>query len=316
MLKKLFSKKDKTPSKGKGTPSGSRRSSLTPALREVILKKLGNTAIPSMPKNAQRAFELSADPTAQATDFVEIIEADDALSSRIIRVANSVVFGRKEPAESIEQAVINIGNEELRNFIGATSLSDLFPSRHPARQQFWQNDLATAIISKELAKRFVVGKEGIAFLGGLLHDIGKLLMLQRTGAPYDNVLFQVRSKGASFEDAEVETFNFHHGEVGQMVAQHWRFSEDLVSIIAHHHCLHSENGGPDRSLANIIGVADVYAHSLGIGHLAGNHRLKESKRALLPLCDSLLGISEKEREELLLHLSESVPAELVQYQSL
>ena len=151
MLKKLFGKKKKPEAEG--------LESLSPAIREAILQAVGGRSIPSMPGAAQKAFELATDPNAEARDFVEVIKADESLSARIIKISNSVFFDRGHGgSKTIEDAVMVIGISELRGLLNAGALSDLFPSRHPARTQLWANDIATGIAARLLAQRLLPGK--------------------------------------------------------------------------------------------------------------------------------------------------------------
>ena len=152
MFGKLFSRnKDKA---GRDKAPG-----LAPATARSVLTVVGSQAIPAMPSAAQKAFQLSIDPSAEARDFIQVIESDEGLSARVIKIANSVYFDRGRVNETIEDCVLVIGINELRSLLNATTLSEIFPSRHPARSQLWANDIATALISRSLAGRICPGKE-------------------------------------------------------------------------------------------------------------------------------------------------------------
>lgn len=280
MIRKWFGSGDKP--KQVGDPA-ERARPLTTALRQTIRNTVGKGNVPSMPKNAQKAFELSTDPSTQARDFVAVIESDEALSARVIKIANSVFFQRGNRCETIEESVVIIGNEELRNLLNATALSDLFPSRHPARHQFWVNDIATAITAKLLAPRYAPGKESLLFVGGLMHDIGKLLLLQQTGKRYDNVLFGVRTNGTDYCRAEEETFLFNHCEVGVVLSEAWNFSSELTEILHRHHEPWPREGTVRAalSLPHLIKSADLLAHALGLGHPKGFGTFQERCREQL-----------------------------------
>lgn len=107
-----------------------------------------------------------------------MIEVDEALAARVIKIANSVFFDRGNKSSSIEEAVLVIGLNELRNLLNANALSDIFRVG-VAREQLWAHDVAVALTSKQLAQRILPHQADSAFLAGLMHDIGKLLLLQR-----------------------------------------------------------------------------------------------------------------------------------------
>lgn len=245
---------------------------------DAIFTTVGSRSIPPMPGAAQKAFQLAVDPSAEARDFVEVIESDEALSARIVRIANSVYFDRGHGSKTIEQAVNVIGINELRCVLNANALAELFPSRHPARAQLWAHDIATALIARQLARRSVPAKAELAFLGGLMHDIGKLLLLQRAEEKYLQVLQLIERDGRSFKEAEGEIFVFDHTEVGKVIASRWNFTQELADILGRHHT----DPPSAQSLPALVRGADILAHGLGLGHGKGMHRLQEKMKELIP----------------------------------
>lgn len=273
--KKLFG--STAPSKPKvGLPT------LPAGFQKTLAQSLGANAIPAMPKSAQRVFVVVTNPDSVAYDFVEAIEGDEGLASRIIKIANSVYFDRGSGSESVVEAVATIGTKELRNILSATSLNALFPTSHALRDQFWEHNLAVAVFSRELAARTVPGKENEAFLGGLLHDIGKLLLLDIDPGRYEEIVKKAGRSGVYCSEEE-EIYPFNHTEVGHYIAEQWMFSEDLCSAIRLHH-IPSEELDPE-SLPLIVRTADLIAHKLRIGFPSGMTTLQNN--ASLKAIDSL-----------------------------
>lgn len=294
MFKKLFPKKNLDAPAGPPT--------LSPALTSSIHNFLGARGLPSMPRAAQKAFELSINPDADARDFVEVIQADEGLSARIIKIANSVYFDRGRTTETIEQSVFVIGLTELRSLLNANTLSDLFPMRHPLREQFWANAIATAIGSKILAQRLLPDQTGTAFLGGLMHDIGKLLMLQQATKEYELVVQLVREKGISFAEAETERFVFTHCEVGQLMGKQWNFSPELMTVLRCHHDPWSQMEILERrpiGVPRIVQIADLIAHTLRIGHQVPVPLFQERCEAELRTLWKALPLTDPERDDLM-----------------
>jgi len=275
--------------------------SLSPAVSNSIVAAVGARSVPSMPSAAQKAFELATDPNAEARDFIEVIESDESLSARVIKIANSVYFDRGKQSQTIEESVIVIGINELRCLLNATSLTEIFPSSHPARTQLWSNDIATAIIARMLVQRTAPLKEGVAFLGGLMHDIGKLLLLQRASDDYSKIMSLVETKGASFAEAETEIYVFSHCEVGLLIAEKWNFTSELKDIIASHHKNWDELKSSDGKLTlpGIVKAADTISHSLGLGHGKGFNRLKMRYTEELDQVWDALQIPSDERKTIL-----------------
>lgn len=299
MFKGLFGGKSSGGSKGSGGNSSNAK--LSPALRDTILSVVGQRAIAPMPGTAQKAFALSTNPKAEARDFIELIEVDEALSARVIKIANSVFFDRGKKSNTIEEAVVVIGLDELRSLLTANALSDIFPSSNQSRIHLWNHDVAVALISKQLANRIQPRLAESAFLAGLMHDVGKLLLLQRCSNDYQKIMQKVEESGCDFRNAEVEVFPFDHCQVGQLIAERWNFSEDLVSAISNHHQQFESMTGNDGNcqLAAIVHCSDIIAHSLGLGFPAKYARLKANSQERLFEIWALLKVPAQEGTQIL-----------------
>ena len=274
---------------------------LTSAVSSSILNAIGSRSIPSMPAAAHRAFQLATDPNAESRDFVEVIEADEALSARVIKIANSVYYDRGKRTSTIEDAVIVIGIEELRGLLNANTLCEIFPSRQPARTWIWSHDIATALIARNLSQRLSAGKAATAFLAGLMHDLGKLLLLQRASEEYSTVIKTVENTGVIFSTAEEQIFPFDHTEVGQLIGEQWKFSAELIQAIRSHHQPWSEWAGcpGPLPLPAIVRAADAIAHALGLGHPPSFAKLRLHFEESLGDVWLALGIPDAEQKPLL-----------------
>lgn len=263
------------------------------AVSSAIVNTVGARSIPPMPAGAQKAFQLSTDPSAEARDFVDVIESDEGLSARVLKVANSVFFDRGKPSKTIEEAVLVIGINELRCLLNATTLSELFPSRSPLRAQLWSHDIATAVVARSLAQRHLPNQADLIFLGGLMHDIGKLLLVQRSPQEYARIVQIVEREGVPYQAAETQIFPFDHTEVGQLIGERWHFSVGLQEMIRGHH---QELTPKSISPVSIIWAADTIAHSLGLGDPPSMNRFKNTAQAQLEKVWELLKAPPTERE--------------------
>jgi putative nucleotidyltransferase with HDIG domain len=288
---------------GKGKkqePPGLTDPPLAAAVSSAILNVVGAKSVPPMPASAQKAFQLSTDPNAEARDFIEVIESDEGLSARVLKIANSVYFDRGKKSTTIEESVLVIGINELRCLLNSNTLSEIFPSKHPARAFLWSHDVGTGLAARVLAQRLLPSKQELAFLGGLMHDIGKLLLLQRVPDEYAKVIARVEQSGIDFSVAEAELFPFDHTEVGQLIGERWGFTSELRTIIRQHHGdlqTLSQTGQPN--LPSIIKLADLIAHSLGLGHPSTLHRFRAACEEKLPAAASALGVPRSDLPALL-----------------
>jgi putative nucleotidyltransferase with HDIG domain len=263
---------------------------LSPATKDNIFSVVGARAITAMPGAAQKAFALASNPKAEARDFVDVIESDEALSARVIKIANSVFFDRGQKSSSIDEAVVVIGLNELRNLLNANALADIFKTSNPARAQLWAHDIAVALSARQLAQRFLPRNADSAFLAGLMHDIGKLLLIQRCPEEYSKILAKVEQEDSDFISAEAEIFPFDHCEVGQLIAEKWSFSEELTKVISLHHQVNFDVESKNMGLLEIVSAANIISHSLGLGFSPKFSRLRIKNQAKLELIWTYLGL--------------------------
>lgn len=275
---------------------------MTNAHIERMKNVLGIRELESMPAQAARAFQLASDPNSRTSDFIQIIESDEALSARIIRVANSVYYFRGTPAGDIDKAVNNIGLDELRCLLSATMLRSLVSGKHPVREHVWANSVATAILCRMLAPMVDSISPGEAFLAGLLHDVGKLVMIRRAGELYEKVYARVNVMPHGFVEAEEEIYELNHVEVGQWIAESWSFPPEIIRAICFHHSPWPREGSVivrKLPLFVLVKIADTIAHAAGVGHPGYLRSFQKRQKEELPHALAILGISTVQGEEII-----------------
>lgn len=302
-IQKVFSKKGPYES-----PTAASR--LSSALSMKIVALAGPRGIPSMPGAARLAFQLATDPNAANRDFIKVLEADEGLAARVLRIANSVYYDRGLGTNSIEQAVVVIGTSNLRSLISATTLKDIFPSAHAYRSMLWQHDLGVAIASREMARLTIPGEEEAAFLAGLMHDVGKLLLLQRFGEDYAKILLKACRSNESLTQLEEDTYVVNHTEIGQYIGEQWNFSPDIIAAIRNHHQPFQDM---PLSITLLVKAADTVTHALGIGHLNEFTPLKAKAEAEYGKVLAALNISAGQLEQLITTIEEKFERESSQY---
>jgi HD-like signal output (HDOD) protein len=303
MLKKLFSFTQKK--------KPQEEQLISEALRGSILHSLGLTSVPVMPGAAQQAFSVATDPNSEAHDFVAVIEADEGLSSRVLKIANSVFYDRGGGSQTIVEAVQVLGISELRNLLNATTLAHLFPVKHPLRAEFWSHNIATAITARVLSRSLLTHKMEQMFLAGLMHDLGKLLMLQQHVDSYERVVKKALSDGTEAPLAEVKVYPFDHTHVGQLVAERWRFSRDLYDAIGDHHKSWADI--PEGSVTSMIKLSDMLVHAIGLG---ANRDVGAYQRIYSPLLEDaweFFGVSMRDQKRLIQEVSLEFDSEFQTY---
>jgi HD-like signal output (HDOD) protein len=194
-------------------------------------------SLPPMPRAAARVLALINDPDASAEQIGRIIETDPALAGAVLRLVNSALFGLSQPVASLSQALVLIGFLRLRSLMLATvaaGLKDLIPPiAADARDRVWEHSVTIGLGARALAQRlgFEWGEE--AFVSGLLHDCGRLVLLAR--CPEYLQVLRTSERNLPPPEQERQALGVEHAEVGAALLEHWKQSQALVLSARLHH---------------------------------------------------------------------------------
>lgn len=194
------------------------------------------------------------------------VSNDPALTAKTLRLANSSAFGLQVKASTIQQAMTFLGFQATRNLVLAVALTGCFPAgrcRGFNNKAFWRHSIATATCARALARRVRFNPD-YAFTAGLLHDIGRLVLVSRFPERYQAVLSLRDEHDGELIDAERALLGVDHVDAGVALAEHWNFSDTMRQAIACHHAPEATGAG---FLATIVHVASAVVHALD---LAGN----------------------------------------------
>jgi len=245
--------------------------------------------LPTLPEVVLRITSMVDDPKVRFADIGSVIAQDPAITAKVLRIANSAFYGLGSPVISPEQAATVIGGRNLRNI--ALQASVIGRYEHLSRKfdydmnEMWLHSVLTAQLCQELARR-VPGKCSIGpeefYTCGLLHDVGKAVMLESLREEYVAIYQTARQVGEAVHLTEERVLGCTHFEVGAMVAQRWQFPEPVTHAIRFHH------GPRDEVLANpgtaIVALCDQLAYRLGTpGFGAGLGQLTELARQTLQI---------------------------------
>ena len=256
--------------------------------------------LPPLPHVAAKAIQLVEDPDATAQKLTDVLSSDTALAARVLKIANSAMFSRQREITTLSQAIMVIGFKALKGIIVAATLRQLNRSSGKTEKLVWENSMCTAmgahILTAHLKKRFL----DEVFLLGLLHDLGKLVLIKQTPKEYIEVNKQIET-GLTFVDAEMKVLGFAHPLIGALVAKKWNFSPEICQVILHHHDpLDAPLSSDLEEKTAIIQLADALALRLGKGrpkqYPDTTPQIEETAKLLnldMPTCDTLVVEIEK-----------------------
>jgi putative nucleotidyltransferase with HDIG domain len=244
-----------------------------PITPQELIANLGD--LPPLPQVASQVLRVSADPDATAEDLRKVISMDQALTSQILKISNSAMFGMVREVTTLTQAIMTLGFSTIKSVVIASSAKNLYHRGTVGLQErlIWEHALVSAVASRAFAKSLRFPRMEEAFIGGLLHDIGKSVMGVKFPERYSQLLRSVYNENASCLELELDTFGFDHAMVGEALVSQWNLAASLQSAVrSHHDPIHAPE--THRELAAIVALANHLAleEKVGIGdphHLEG-----------------------------------------------
>lgn len=219
--------------------------------------------LPSLPAVV---MELLSSIDAQDVDISVLakkVSHDQALMAKTLRLANSPVYGLQVKVTTLNQAITFLGFQATRNLIIAAAVTGCFAEGKCAGfdyKAFWRHSIATAACARVLARRMKFNQD-YAFTAGLLHDIGRLVLVTSFPEHYAEVLAVRKESDIELLEAERQVLGVDHVAAGIALAGHWNFSDTMQLAIAHHHDPEAPGAG---FLATIVHVANAIVHALDI----------------------------------------------------
>lgn len=233
--------------------------SLDAAVRRV-------TEISTLPQVALRVIETAQNPDAGAADLKVVVEGDPALSARVIRMVNSAAFGLRTTVTNLHQAISYLGFNQVRNLAMTASVSEIFKKDEQihgySRRALWRHLVSVGICARLVAKRHGLAAFEDAFLAGLLHDIGIILLDQTAHESFVHVIETLDAR-QTLSEIERAVYGFDHCSFGERVAETWRFPESVRGAIRHHHFA-GRHKGAGLEIVQCVEIANVVCSIKGI----------------------------------------------------
>ncbi|MBV6491909.1 MAG: HDOD domain-containing protein [Fimbriimonadaceae bacterium] len=237
-----------------------------PTLAEIVESV---TELPAMPHVTMAVLREADSEDGSARRLADQLSQDQALAVRVLRLSNSAFYGLPRTVSEIPEAVVVLGTRAIRSLALVAStypwLSKSLGSYGVAANTLWRHSFGVGICSKLVSQRADVAQPDTAFAGGLLHDIGKVVMgmwLDRHSIDLERIAV---SELLTFDQVESKLFGFNHADVGAALAKAWNLPGVLVDAIGHHHPHpDSDSEAVPGTFSDVIRVADAIAYRQGL----------------------------------------------------
>ncbi len=219
--------------------------------------------IPTLPEIALKVNGLLQDEDISIRKLGGIIEKDQAIVIKILRLVNSSFYQFKSKIESIPRAMVVLGLNTISNAVLSVSVINVFPDTESDNgldiKEFWRHSIAVAVVSKHLGTKTLLESPDECFIAGLLHDIGKVVLAQHFVDLFAQISTLIEEEGLTFLEAERKVAPVNHAQIGGHLAQRWQLPGALADAIKYHHAL--SRFGSNLNLSMIVHVANIVVNT-------------------------------------------------------
>lgn len=227
----------------------------TAEFTEIVEKKIKD--LPPLPLVVQKLVRTLDDDNSSADDVMKVLTADQALASKVLKLVNSSFYGMSGEVSTPSRAVVILGFAAIRNLAVGLSVAKFMSvsGSDDHMQRFWDQSVTTAAACQMLAKRTGYDDPEEAFIAGLLHNIGHMVLNIAVPQEYLQVLADGPENILANEKKHI---GLGHAKAGQMLLKHWKLPRSLSSAVRFHHNAKVYTG-PEDPLVSLVALADAFA---------------------------------------------------------
>jgi putative nucleotidyltransferase with HDIG domain len=210
--------------------------------KQSILNRLfsGNKQLPTLPILFGQLNKMLDNPFTSNKKISELIKKDQAMVSKILKLSNSALYSRRQEVTNLTNAITFLGTETIRNLILQISLVRIFQLDDDeipdfSIDMFWEHSLGAAYFTDVIVKKLSLPVNDSYYIGGLLHDIGKLVVYQFYPEEFKKIIKKQLKEDVVDYEAEEEVLGVGHQDIGTFLAEKWKFKKEILESIRDHH---------------------------------------------------------------------------------
>ena len=224
-------------------------------------------SVQPIPQITLKIIRMLKDDQSGMRDIAREIRQDQVLAARVIRLCNSAFFGLEKKTDSVDRALIMMGEKQFLQFVISASMEGFFEEAAQGyslcKGGLYKHALGTAMVAEKLSHFGGEVPSDKAYTAGLLHDIGKVVLDQCIARAYPYFYRKTQEEGAHLIEVEKEAFGLTHAEAGGRLAETWRLPPGLIDAIRYHH--EPERAAVDTQLTHLVYVADLLMSRFLVG---------------------------------------------------
>lgn len=265
--------------------------------RKALRYKIENLSnLPTIPGVLKRIIRLIENPKTSLSDIGSFVTKDPALTTKILKIVNSPLYGFPGRISSVNQALVLLGLNVTKGLLLGVSVFELMQK---AMTGLWEHSLACAICSRIIAQDMGMKDPEEVSCAGLLHDLGKVAIALEIPGIYQNYMEEAKEKRLPLYQIEDEHLSFTHAHAGGWMTRKWNFPKTLIDVIEFHHKPQLSKVAPDYS--NVVHIADILVRARGLG-FAGDYVVPPVN----PKAWERLGLSEERVVNILSRMEEDM----------
>lgn len=223
-------------------------------------------SLPAMTVVMMEVSRLLDDPSTTTSDLSEMIGKDQGMSSKVLTIANSPLYGLPRKVSTIDFAIMIIGFQDVKNIVVALSMIDAFKHEDNSKmsqKDFWQHSLLVGNAAKRLSEDLGYKFGAEAFVAGLLHDLGIPIINKYFSKEFNEIYHLWNEEGKSFAEAELQVLGFTHEKIGFILAENWNLPVQLCEIIKNHH--YPQGAVDNEIITSIVHLVDYMTQRFQLG---------------------------------------------------
>lgn len=252
--------------------------------------------LPTIPTVLKSILKVIENPKVSLNEIGAFVATDPVLTSRVLKVVNSPIYGFSGRISSVSQALLLLGLNVVRGMLFGVSVFEIMEK---SMVGLWGHSMGCAVTARIIAKRKGLEEPEEVSVAALLHDIGKVALSLKFPEEYEAILADTAARDVFIFEAEDAHYGLTHATAGAWIAQKWNFPKGLVEIIGYHHKPHLAKNLQLETA--VVHLADILIRARGFGFPGDTH-----VPAIHPEAWKLLDLSEEEIKEILKEMDESL----------